>query len=417
MTLITNSTPAERSRGCMFAEDFENANQVARNGATVGGSPVINNGLTTDGVDDEVTYAQDINNTKSISFWVTLATDTENIMQLSASHSIEAGSGTLTATGLTSPTFYVDGVATATITTTRSHVTITTATAFNADAIQIGQDASFGQFKIEDVKMWTTELTAAEVTDLANDSTYEYINETILDLPMGMGQHDITNTQTLDLSATGNDATWTAGATAPTKLTANKGYTFDGTADLMYLTNSGTVDVAYQTIGASDNYTIAVWIKTSGGTGGGASWWANDVIMELREETASDIDTAFSFGIESNTLSLGRSDASTAEREVGSATVNDGIWHLVCAVVTDDVVDFYIDGALDIQRTYTTVTGDSSVGTNSSNFFIGSRSTDTGAAGNWFAGDMMGVKMWGSALTALQIADLYQREFKKINDI
>lgn len=40
--------------------------------------------------------------------------------------------------------------------------------------------------------------------------------------------HDATNARTLDSSGNGRHATWTAGATAPTKLSGKHGYSFDG---------------------------------------------------------------------------------------------------------------------------------------------------------------------------------------------
>jgi len=243
MSLLDSTTPAERSRGCVFSENFENAQKVVENGGTITSAPVINNGMTTDGTDDVVTYPA-VNFIKSISFWITLETTTEDIMQLSSSHSIEAVSGTLTATGVTSPTFYVNGAATDTITTARSFVTITTATAFNADAIQVGQDDSFGQFKIEDLKLWNNQLTLQEHTDYYNNSTYNYINETSLDLPMGMAQHDPTNTRTLDVSRSGAHATLVA---APVK-TTQKGYTLNGSTQYMTATGTGLFNDAECTL-------------------------------------------------------------------------------------------------------------------------------------------------------------------------
>jgi len=402
MSLITNnSTPAERQRGCTFSEKFENAAKVIRNGGVIVSAPTINNGLTTDGTDDEVTYAEDIKNVQSISFWVTLQTTTEDIMQLSSSHSIEAGTGTLTATGVTSPTFYVNGVATATITTARSHVVITTGTAFDADAIQIGQDDAFGQFKIEDLKMWTAELTADEVTDLYNDDTYRYINEAVLDLPMGMAEHDPTNTRTLDLSVTANHPTWT-GSAEPVKLTDKHGYTFDGVDDYFEVAHN-----ANQLL--TTGMTISAWIRPVSG-GEGATSNGGRIVDKSISTNGND---GFRFNVANSTNTL-RFQVNSGTEIISDTNFDrdSGMWsHVAVTVASDATTTFYIDGVVSGTPG---ATGALSGITTTTAMRIGNRA---GGDDRTFDGDIARLKIWSSDLTALQIKDLYQKEFKKINDI
>jgi len=394
MTLITNSTPAERNRGCIFAENFENSDEVVRNGGTIVSAPTVNNGLTTDGTDDEVTYAESTNSVKSISFWITLETTTENIMQLSASHSIEAGSGTLTATGVTSPTFYVDGTATATITTARSHVVITTGTAFDADDIQIGQDASFGQFKIEELKMWDVTLTAQEASDLANNTTYDYINEAVLDLPMGMAQHDPTNTRTSDISETGANATL---VNAPTKLTDTTGYTFNGSNQYMTLPGAGVFNTAnlsilfdFTPVGAAADDTYYVLMDgADGGTRYGIHKTANANSNTLAilcggtvvEFIALSIYENYWWANTRNTLVL------------TSTTGNINVWLNGQQILTSDTTAW-------TPADPTTV-------------YVGS----SFLPGSYFSGDMHHVKVWQKLLTPTQVQDISHRVLKKTNDI
>jgi len=54
--LVKNSTPAERSRGCLFAERFESVEKVIENNGTISGAPSIDFGITLDGTNDYVTY-------------------------------------------------------------------------------------------------------------------------------------------------------------------------------------------------------------------------------------------------------------------------------------------------------------------------------------------------------------------------
>uniref|UniRef100_A0A6M3XLE5 Lectin/glucanase superfamily protein n=1 Tax=viral metagenome TaxID=1070528 RepID=A0A6M3XLE5_9ZZZZ len=353
MLLNKNSLSAERERGCSFAETFENASAVVENGGAITSTPTVDFGMTTDGTDDVVTYPA-VNSVKSISFWITLQTTTEDIMQLSSSHSIEASSGTLTATGLTSPTFYVNGVATATITTARSHVTVTTATAFNADAIQIGQDDSFGQFKIEDLKMWTNVLITKETLDYTNNDTFTYRNKAVIDLPMTMENHDPTNVRTLDVSGNGNHGTF---EDTPTKLTTSKGYSFDGTNDDLSCGNVGTMKSA------------AFWIKPT--------------------TTSEDIADM---------------DGGTHTIEVGSGTITATGWSSP-AIYVDGVVSSTLVAGIWQHVVITTATG------------FAASAVKFGKETTYLDGSLMEAKLLPDELTPLQVADLYITERKKLNDI
>jgi len=51
------TTPAEREAGCYFAEGFESAESVIRNGWTIANEPVINNGLSLSGTTEYVTQS------------------------------------------------------------------------------------------------------------------------------------------------------------------------------------------------------------------------------------------------------------------------------------------------------------------------------------------------------------------------
>lgn len=213
--LIKNSLSAERIRGCVFAENFENNTAVVDNGGTITSAPIINFSMTTDGTDDQVSYPL-VKNVKSVSFWITLASTTEDIMQLSSSHSIEVSTGTITVTGFTNPTIYVNGSATSTITTDRSFVTIVTDTAFDADDIVVGADDSFGEFTIEQLKVWNDVLTIQEISDYYNNAAFIYESKAVIDLAMGQSEHNPSGDNNLGDNLVTNgtfdtDTDWTKG--------------------------------------------------------------------------------------------------------------------------------------------------------------------------------------------------------------
>jgi len=121
-------------------------------------------GLVFDGVDGKATLG-DLGNIKTFSIWCNLATTTEVIADMNGTASIEAGSGTITATGWTTPTIYVDGVAGSAITADEwHHVAIVSDTAINASAVIIANDgASYAAGSFEEHNDWDRALSLAEI--------------------------------------------------------------------------------------------------------------------------------------------------------------------------------------------------------------------------------------------------------------
>ena len=228
MSQIVPGIPsALRRRGCVLQEDFFSPSTMAEKRWTLVGAPTVNKGIVLDGVAQSADCGTILNDVRSVSFWVTLATNTEDILQLSATHSIEAGAGTLTATGWTAPIFMVNGVVTDTITTARSYVTITTTTPFVANDIKVGEVAAFGAFLMEDLTIFNTVLVLQEALDSTNNATFSYRNKPTLHLPMDMLRHDPTGaTNASDVAVNGTFSAW-ADPTVPDSWT--KGGTFNAT--------------------------------------------------------------------------------------------------------------------------------------------------------------------------------------------
>lgn len=107
---------------------------------------------------------------KTIHLWLKAATADESIMQLSSGVSIAVASGMITAIGIASPAYYVDGVDERTISIdTWHHVVITTDTAIDVDDLTIGQvGANYFEGSICGVKLFTLPMTAVQV-----DSAYK----------------------------------------------------------------------------------------------------------------------------------------------------------------------------------------------------------------------------------------------------
>ena len=143
-----------------------------------------------------------------------------------------------------------------------------------------------------------------------------------------------------------------------------------------------------------------------------------ETIIELRQETVSSTKVPFSFAINNNKLLLGRTDdyLTGAEKEIGVATVNDGLWHHVGFTMDDNAYVFYIDGAVDNSGSFATATGDCSVGTTNSNMQIGVRSRDGGQKdSNLFDGSICQVGIWSRALSASEVQGVMYKQYADLS--
>lgn len=126
-------------------------------------------------------------NVKTIAFYLYADTTTQDIMELQASGAVmlDVTSGTLTATGFTSPTIYVNGVAgTSIAATTWYHVVITTATAIDANAVKFGvANGVYFNGKLTDIRFYGAELTANQVAEIYANPEKQ--------VPAGLGNSDL----------------------------------------------------------------------------------------------------------------------------------------------------------------------------------------------------------------------------------
>lgn len=227
---------------------------------------------------------------------------------------------------------------------------------------------------------------------------------------------ELTGNITQDFTPYANDGTIINGVTytADQYSRSNKAMVLDGANDYVDLINSANPPAEYQGIGNNNNYWIFAWIKTSGGAGAEVAWMANASILGLRRESSAPNQVApFSFGISNNKIQLGRIfDGGAANKEIKYSTisVNDNTWKHIGAVVTDDQVDFYINGVLDNSETFTVATGDCSVGANTSNMQIGCRAKDDGTRdANFFGGSLDNVVLGTGVITSGDILKLATR--------
>ena len=254
----------------------------------------------------------------------------------------------------------------------------------------------------------------------AEDNAYG--KENVWDSGFVMVQHmnqtpDGTADEIVDSTANDNDGT-TSGMDSADQVAGQ----IDGSLDFDWVDNyvdifdSETVSTKLQSIGDNNNYTLVAWIKTDAAAGTNEGYWRSEqTIIDLVTQLGAGANRApFSFGIEDTFICLGRTHYHTTsdERKLGSIAVNDGNWHSLVASIQDDVVDFYVDGVLDVQKTFTVATGDCSVGSTASNMQIGvAARTDGTKDKSFFDGSIDEVRISNVARSAGWIATEYNNQY------
>jgi hypothetical protein len=128
----------------------------------------IGQGFAFDGVNDFVDVPVSLGTVRTISFWVSSDTLTQKLINLSGTANIEVSGGTISTTGITSPTIYIDGVVSSALPNSKWHqVIITSSAGVSASAFEIGRiTASYFAGTMDDVRTWDRVLTASEIAKL-----------------------------------------------------------------------------------------------------------------------------------------------------------------------------------------------------------------------------------------------------------
>jgi hypothetical protein len=182
--LLLNSLPAERERGCKFVETFGSTACIEKNGGSVAGTVA--------------------------SGYPTVATVKTVIAKLSTADT-------------SSNTVKINSGQTITITAGDTFGSYTNATAFDADDIQVDDYSKF-----EYVKIFSEQLSAAELTAYENDTMWTYDDDRVLYMDGSFGdcgstRYDPTNSKHVD--ADGNSSADMT-ISAATKLRGKRGYDF-----------------------------------------------------------------------------------------------------------------------------------------------------------------------------------------------
>lgn len=363
----------------------------------------IGQALSFNGASDVVS-AGNIGNVNSISFWINTSSTTQKIINLNATTYVEIASGTITATGFTSPTIYIDDVVTSTLTSGWHHVAITTGSAITASTMELGRvGTNYMSGSLDDVRFYSRAISASEVTRLYQlggttkiNKTLERPGETIESGLVGSWSFngaDVSGTTAYDRSGSANNGTLTNGPTA-TIGKVGQALSFDGTNDEMTTaTNQGN--------GSNVKiFTLSAWFKTSSASG-------KKIIGLESNQTgtgSSAYDREIYIGTDGKVYFRIWDGAN--KTAVSSATFTDNNWHHAVAVSTGDSgsITLYVDGVLQ----QTTVIGSIYASYSTSYWRIGGYivGAPNGASG-YFPGSIDEVRIYNRALSADEITRLY----------
>jgi len=317
------------------------------NTGTLTNGPTWTNGkigkaVNFDGSDDFVDVGSGPTAVNTVEFWVKPVTTTEYFVDLNGSAYVSASSGAVSATGFTTPTYYINGVATASPTLTAgtwTHVAVTTGTGLNATDLDLGRIEGVGNLEgqLDQIQIYNYARTPAQVA-------WDYNRGG----PVAHYKFDETSGTTAYDSGTGAVNGTNSGATISTNCKLQNCLSFDGSDDYVAVTSTASINA------------VSFWMKQSS--------TANKSIIYL--------DGTHSVTLASNAITAGGFSSPTiyVDGKAGS-TVSDTNWH---------------------QVTITTATA-----------FTLSSPTIGKVGSSYFTGYLDDVRLYGYALTATQVRDLY----------
>ncbi len=354
----------------------------------------------------DISVANTVLGIKTVSFWAKPTSTTTSLLQLQASGAvaITATAGTLSATGFTSPTIYVNGSLSSTIVANVwQYITVTTGTSISGSAVKFGHvNATYYDGQLDEIKMYNYARTKAQVN-------YDYNRGA----PIGWWQFDeCQGSSAFDASGNGSTATLTYGGGTYTQVGTcnsgtssdawyggvsgrfNGGIAIDSTTDTINVGN-----VSLYSFDRTDPFTTSIWFKTS-------------TLQSSTLFSKQDSSAPFS-GWNIQTDNTGKLyfqfvntySSNILERRTTSAVAyTDGNWHNVTTTYdgssSPSGVHIYYDG--NDQVLTTDFNSLSAATTNSISVYIGSRN----GTAQKYSGLLDDVRLYNYALSSSQVKKL-----------
>jgi len=136
----------------------------------------LGSAVSFDGTDDVISAGDLSTSVTTIALWIKPTSTTQSILDLNGSAYLTASSGTLTATGFTSPTIYVNGQVSSTITANVwQHIAVTTTSPITASAVYFGKVSStYFSGLIDDICFFNYPLTPTQIGQLMTQAAVAF---------------------------------------------------------------------------------------------------------------------------------------------------------------------------------------------------------------------------------------------------
>ncbi len=277
-----------------------------------------------------VTVSNTINNVQTVSFWAKPETTTQYFIDLDGgTHYIWVNSGTVTATGFTSPTIYVNGVQSSTLVAYNWQlVTITTSTGFNASSIKIGNVSThyFNGF-MDEVKLYDYSRSSDQVK---------------LDYVAGLNRQELPKGAGTVLGGVNPDivAPLSSGLVGYWKMDEVSGNAADSSGNGITLTNTNTVAYAAGKFGNSGSFTAASsqYFTTSTAISGvqTIAFWINPTSISSNTNIIDFDGGTHTITFSSGTVTANGFTGTTTVYVNGAAgsTIAAGVWQHVVVTTT-----------------------------------------------------------------------------------
>lgn len=357
------------------------------------------------GTNNYVSIASTIANVQSVSFWVNPTSTTANLLDLDGgTHYITSSAGTVSATGFSSPSIYVNGALNGTITAnTWNYITITTATGISSSAITIGKaNGSFTQEKIDEVRVYNYIRAPGQIVQDMNGGhplggspvgssvAYYKFDEGYGTTANNSGSDGANSPGTLTNMATGNSLSgWTLNGRF------NKAVGFDGSNDYVSIANNPT------SLKITADLSISAWVYLT----------TNNAVHDIVAKKGA----SGQFGYRLSTTTSGAvqfeisNSGSDTYAATSSATLSTNQWYHVAGVYNSSgSITVYVNGQ---QSAQVTSAIPSSIFNSSANVNIGA---ENAGGSNFMKGYIDEVKIYSGAITPNDIRVDYNRGSSKV---
>ena len=266
------------------------------------------------GSNDYLSVGSTINSIQTISLWIKPGSTAVSFLDLNGSAYLTVSAGTVTAAGISSPSFYLNGASSTAITTGRWQLlVVTTASPVTGSNINLGKaNDGFLDGAADDLRFYNRALSPAEVTTLYNWAPG----------PLGYWKLD-EGSGNYAYDSSGNEFTSTLYGLNRTKgKYGNALRSFDNNATIEY---AATADHDELDFTSTQDYTLNAWAKF------GAT--ENDYYLILRKlSNSTPYHGYYMIGYSTKISCIQRYDATLDEASYSFTTANSGWQHVSCVM-------------------------------------------------------------------------------------